>query len=174
MIARHVGLAAAALALALPAAATAAPGAVPAAAPERIAVEAFGALPDFSNPRISADGKRLLAVTYAGGEKVIVVYELDRSDGGFTRIDLGDKLDILEARWAGSRRILLKVFGMNNEMGIEVPLSRLFLFDLHTKALKPLGGDKIGGLWGGNLVHVDEAGGFLLLEAQRTLWNAPS
>jgi len=162
-------LALAAAGLAVPAGAAAAP-----AAPERIAVEAFGALPSFSHPRISADGKRILAIAYADGEKVIVVYDLDGGDGHFTRINVGDKLEVLDARWAGSRRVLLKVFGMNNEMGIEVPLSRLFLFDLDTKAMKPLGGAKIGGLWGGNLVHVDEAGDFILLEAQRTLWSAPS
>jgi dienelactone hydrolase len=148
--------------------------AAPTAVPERISAEAFGALASFSNPRISADGKKILAVAYAGGEKVIVVYDLDAADGHFTRINLGDKLEVLDARWAGSRRVLLKVFGMNKELGIEIPLSRLFLFDLDTKALKALGGERVGGLSGGNLIHVDEAGGFILLEAQPTLWSAPS
>src|SRR5438067_520773 len=138
-------IAAAALAFAAASAALAAPAALP----ERIPAEAFGALASFSSPRISADGRKILAVAYADGQKIIVVYDVDGGDGRFTRINLGDKLELLEARWAGSRRILLKVFGMNKEMGIEIPLSRLFLFDLDTKELKALGGDKIGGLSGG-------------------------
>jgi dienelactone hydrolase len=138
-----------------------------------IAAEAFGALPAFSDPRISADGKRLLALAYAGGEKVVIVYDID-GDGHFTRINVGDKLEVLEARWAGSRRILLKVYGINKEMGVELPLIRLFLFDLDTRELKALGGDKIGGLSGGNIIHVDDSGDFVLIEAQRTIWSPPS
>jgi dipeptidyl aminopeptidase/acylaminoacyl peptidase len=165
-------------ALACAAAFGAAPGGAAAPAPgpvpERIPTEAFGALPSFSNPRISADGKRILALAYAGGEKVIVLYEIDGGDSHFTRIDVGDKLEVLSARWAGSRRVILSVFGMNKEMGIELPLSRLFLFDLDTKQLKALGGIKVGGLSGGNVIYVDESGGFILLEAQRTIWSAPS
>jgi dienelactone hydrolase len=155
------------------AAAFAAPAAA-AAVPERISTEAFAALASFTNPRISADGKRILAIAYAGGEKVIVVYEIDGADGHFTRINVGDKLEVLSARWAGSRRVLLTVYGINKEMGIELPLSRLFLFDLDTKEMKALGGDKIGGLSGGNILYVDEQGGYILLEAQRTVWSAPS
>jgi dipeptidyl aminopeptidase/acylaminoacyl peptidase len=151
---------------------TSAAPAAPAA--EHIPAEAFGALPTFSSPRISPDGKRILAQAYAGGEKVIVVYDVDGTDGRFTRIDVGDKLEVLSARWAGPRRILLTVYGLNKTMGVELPLTRLFLFDLDTRALKALGGEKVGGLSGGNVIYVDEQGAFLLLEAQRTLGTYPS
>jgi hypothetical protein len=145
-----------------------------AAPPERISAEAFGALPSFSNPRISPDGKRILAAAYAGGEKVILIYDIDAPDGRFSRINVGEKVEVLSARWAGSRRVLLSVFGMNTAMGIEVPLTRLILFDLDTRALKALGGDKIGGLVGTDIVHVDDEGRFVLVAAQRTLWSSPS
>jgi dipeptidyl aminopeptidase/acylaminoacyl peptidase len=168
---RRTAIIAAAALAGLPAGAAHSAAAPP---PEKITAEAFGALPSFSNPRISADGKRILAQAYAGGERIILVYEVDGADGHFTRINVGDKLEVLAARWAGSRRILLTLFGMNNEMGIEIPLTRLFLFDLDTKELKALGGAKIGGLSGGNVIYVDEAGAFVLLEAQRTIWSAPS
>ena len=85
-------------------------------------------LADFSAIRASrADGKRILAVTYAGGEKVIVVYELDGATAASPASTSATSSTCSRRDGPGAARVLLKVFGMNNEMGIEIPLSRLFL-----------------------------------------------
>ncbi len=157
----------------LAAAALAVSGPAPAAPPAAIPVEAFGALPTFANPKISPDGQRVLATADVDGRKAIIVYRLDSADGRFTRINLGE-LEVTGARWAGNGRILLTVFGKTLYEGVEVPMSRHFAHDLETGKLRALGGARIGGLWGGELIHVDPEGEFALLAAQSTVWSAPA
>ncbi|HEX8261383.1 MAG TPA: hypothetical protein VF547_00755, partial [Allosphingosinicella sp.] len=147
--------------------------AAPAAPPPLIPVEAFGALPSFANPKISPDGQRVLATADVDGRKAVIVYRLDAADGRFTRINLGE-LEVTGARWAGNGRILLTVFGKTLYQGVEVPMSRHFAYDFDTGKMRALGGGRIGGLWGGELIHVDPDGAFALLAAQSTVWTAPS
>src|SRR3954462_15556201 len=142
--------------------------------PPLIPVEAFGALPAFSNPLISPDGKRVLALAMLGGEKTVVVYELGGDGTHFTRLNLGQDLEVMEARWAGNHRILLSIYGTNQVYGFNVALTRLFLRDLDTGALHALGGNSVGGFSGGDIVYVDPAGAYVLLAAQRKVWDAPS
>lgn len=150
------------------------PAAAPAAAPERISVEAFGTLPTFSNPRISPDGKRIVAIATTGAEKAIVSYDVDAADNRMSRINLGEKLDVVDLRWAGNRRILLTVFGPVMTMGVEIPVTRLYVQDLDTRKLTPLGGQRVGGLWGGQILFVAADGSYVLLAAQPTLWESPA
>jgi dipeptidyl aminopeptidase/acylaminoacyl peptidase len=148
-------------------------GAALAAPPPVIPVEAFGALPTFANPRISPDGQRVMATADVDGAKAVIVYRLDSADGRFTRINLGE-LEVTAARWAGNGRILLTVFGKTLYQGVEVPMSRHFAYDLDTGKLRALAGGRIGGLWGGELIHVDPEGAFALIAAQSTVWSAPA
>ncbi|HEX8222560.1 MAG TPA: S9 family peptidase [Allosphingosinicella sp.] len=148
-------------------------GAAPAAPPPAIPAEAFGALASFASPRISPDGQRVLATADVDGRKAIIVYRLDSADGRYTRINLGE-LEATGARWAGTGRILLTVFGKTLHQGVEVPMSRHFAYDLDTGKMRALGGARIGGLWGGELIHVDPQGAFALIAAQPTVWSAPA
>jgi dipeptidyl aminopeptidase/acylaminoacyl peptidase len=151
------------------------PASGPAAAPpERIAVEAFAALPTFSNPRISPDGKRIVAIAISGEEKTIVSYEIDADDNRMSRINLGEKLDVVDLRWAGNRRILLTVFGPVMTMGVQIPVTRLYVQDLDTRKLSPVGGQRVGGLFGGQIIFVAGDGSYVLLAAQPTIWESPA
>jgi dipeptidyl aminopeptidase/acylaminoacyl peptidase len=144
------------------------------AVPERIPVETFGAFASYGSPEISPDGKRVVALALNGREKSVVVYDLDNASDQFIRIKLADKMEVLSARWAGNRRVLLSVFGTGKFLGAEVPMIRLVLRDLDTGVLKALGADKVGGLFGGDIVFVDPAGAYVLLAAQRSLFESPS
>ena len=162
-------VAAAALAVPAPAAAAGAP-----APPERIPVETFAAFASYSKPEISPNGKHVVAMALDGKQKAVIVYDLDEGSRAFTRINVGEKQEVLSARWAGNRRILLSVFGTAKVMGYEVPMTRLFLRDLDAGVLKELGGNKVGGLSGGDVVFVDPEGAYVLLSAQRSLIASPS
>jgi dipeptidyl aminopeptidase/acylaminoacyl peptidase len=142
--------------------------------PPLIPVEAFGALPSFSNPHISPDGKRVLAIAMIGGERAVVVYDLAGDGTHFTRLNLGSDLEVMEARWAGDHRVLLSIYGTNQVYGLTVAMTRLFLRDLDTGLLHALGGNQVGGFSGGDIVYVDPAGAYVLLAAQATIWDAPS
>ncbi|HYD37108.1 MAG TPA: S9 family peptidase [Allosphingosinicella sp.] len=148
-------------------------GAAARAAAPAIPVEAFGALPSFASPKISPDGQRVLATADVDGRKAVIVYRIDVADGRYTRINLGE-LQVTGARWAGDGRILLTVFGKTLYQGVEVPMSRHFGYDLDTGKLRALAGGRIGGLWGGELIHVDPQGAFALLAAQSTVWSPPA
>lgn len=167
LIARNAALAAL---LALSAAGVAAAPAVP----DRIPAETFGAFPSYGSPEISPNGKRVVAIALNGKQKVVIVYDLDGDSNHFTRITLAEKLDLMSVRWAGNNKILLSVLGTGKLLGNEVPMTRLFLRDLDTGVLKALGGDKVGGLFGGDIVFVDPAGGYVLLSAQQSIFETPS
>ena len=147
--------------------------AAPGTASPPIPAEAFAALPTMSGAQISPDGKRVVTLSQVGDSKVIVAYDLDGGADRFTRIDIGDKLDVVAVRWAGNRRLLLTVFGSHKLFGIEVPMTRLILKDLDDGRLEALT-EKVAGLWGGDLVHVDPDGGYVLLAAQRRIEDYPS
>ncbi len=145
----------------------------PAAPPPLIPAEAFGALPFFNAPEISPDGTRLVAGSVWDGRKAVVLADLTRGDYALARIDLNQKYEMLWARWAGNRRVLLSLVIPTKLYGAEIRTSRLFLFDVATRKVHPLDG-KIGGIDGDDVIHVDPQGRYILLSAQRSIFETPA
>ena len=102
------------------------------APPPLIPAEAFGALPFFTAPEISPDGTRLVAGSVSEGRKAVVLADLTRPDYALARIDRHDKFEMLWARWAGNRRVLMSLVIPTKLYGAEIRTSRLFLFDVAT------------------------------------------
>src|SRR5687768_17215502 len=145
----------------------------PPAPPPLIPAEAFGALPFFTSPEISPDGTRLVAGSVWDGRKAVVLADLTRPDYALARIDLSDKFEMLWARWAGNRRVLMSLVIPTRLYGAEIRTSRLFLFDVATGKVHPLDG-KIGGIDGDDVIHVDPQGRYILLSAQRSIFETPA
>jgi dienelactone hydrolase len=164
-------LAAAALSLLLAVAAQAAPAPSP---PPRIPAEAFGALPFLSEPAISPDGHHLVAGSAVDGKKGVILADLEKPDYAIGAIPLPDKVDVTRVRWAGNHRVLISLLMPTKLLGIELRVSRLLLYDIDAKQLKVVGGDKIGGIQGDNVIFIDPAGAYILLSSQRSLFDTPS
>jgi dipeptidyl aminopeptidase/acylaminoacyl peptidase len=143
------------------------------APPALIPAEAFGALPFFTAPEISPDGTHLVAGSVSDGRKAVVLADLTRPDYALARIDLSDKFEMLWARWAGNRRVLMSLLIPTRLYGAEIKTSRLFLFDLATRKVHPLDG-KIGGVDGDDVIHVDPQGHYILVSAQRSIFQTPA
>ncbi|HEX8571858.1 MAG TPA: S9 family peptidase [Allosphingosinicella sp.] len=141
--------------------------------PPPIPAEAFGALPFFTAPEISPDGSRLVAGSVSDGRKAVVLADLTRPDYALARIDLSDKFEMLWARWAGNRRVLMSLVIPTTLYGTEIRTSRLFLFEVDTGKVHPLDG-KIGGVDGDDVIHADPAGDYILLSAQRSIFETPA
>jgi dipeptidyl aminopeptidase/acylaminoacyl peptidase len=163
-----IGVAAAIL-LALGAAAGAA-----AAPPAAIPAEAFGDLPFISDPKISPDGRYVLALSVIDKKKALVLADLSVPDYGIRAIPVPDKIDIVSTRWAGSRRVLMSLVVPQRLDGNDLRVVRLFMFDMDTKVVKQMGDDKVGGLFGGDVIFVDPAGAFVLLAAEPTVFDPPA
>jgi dipeptidyl aminopeptidase/acylaminoacyl peptidase len=147
--------------------------AAPAPAPAPISAEDFGALPFFSTPEISPDGTRLVAGSVAGGKKAVVLVDLMAADYRLSTIAIPDTFEMLWARWAGNRRVLMSLLIPTRLYGAEIKSSRLVLFDLPSAQLHMLDA-KIGGVDGDDIIHVDPQGKYILLSAQRSLFETPA
>ena len=138
-----------------------------------IPAEAFGALPFMIDPEISPDGKRVVASSIVGGKSGAVLVDLARSDHGITRIGIAENQKLLWARWAGPDRVLMSLMVPRKIFGLELPTSRLVVYDRTTAKLSAIG-EKVGGLDGDNVIHVDPAGAYILMSAQRTIFDYPA
>jgi dipeptidyl aminopeptidase/acylaminoacyl peptidase len=141
--------------------------------PPLIPAEAFGSLPFFTAPEISPDGTRLVAGSVSEGHKAVVLADLTKPDYALARIDLSDKFEMLWARWAGDRRVLMSLVIPTKLYGTEIRTSRLFLFDVATRQVHPLD-SKIGGIDGDDVIHIDPSGRYILLSAQRSIFETPA
>ncbi|MBO9715189.1 prolyl oligopeptidase family serine peptidase, partial [Sphingomonas sp.] len=132
----------------------------------------FGALPFLTQPLLSPDGKQLLAIGQFGGKKMVLVINVDDPKTGMVRFAAPDKNQIEWVRWAGSRRILASLSRADSLMGEDVRVTRLMMADLDTHK-QTLVGPQEQGVEGDNIVHVDPAGKFLLLNTQPSIYDWP-
>jgi dipeptidyl aminopeptidase/acylaminoacyl peptidase len=149
-------------------------GAPVATAPSaKLPVEAFGALPFLSGPEISPDGRHLVAGSVIGGKKAVVLADLDAPGYSLQKIALPDNVEVIWTRWAGNGKVLLSLLVPGKLYGVEFKSSRMLVYDVQARTVSPLA-DKVGGLDGDNVIFVDPAGAFLLVSAQRSLFEWPS
>jgi dipeptidyl aminopeptidase/acylaminoacyl peptidase len=151
-----------------------APAAGDAAAPASIPVEAFGALPFIGAPKISPDGHYVVAESVVDKKKALVLADLTAPDYGLRTLAIPEKVEVLSTRWAGSRRVLMTLLVPQRQNGDDFSVVRLFMYDMDTSSMKALGGDRVGGLFGGDVVFVDPAGAYILFAAQPSLFEAPA
>lgn len=171
-----VWAAAASAAIAQPATSSPTPGPVASAAvearPARIPVEALTKGSGINDPKLSPDGKWVALHSSGKTGRFLAILDAETRDV-FYRITLPKKSQLDWFRWAGSGKVLLSVSAETTFMGSDARISRLFHYDLATRAMPFVGKPEMG-LEGDDVLYIDPAGEYVLLAMQRTIYDYPS
>ena len=140
-------------------------------APPKYPVEAFASYGNFSDPKLSPDGKRMTSRLYRDGKWQLLVHGLYRSGGGTKGYSLGDG-ELLWSRWAGNDIVL---FGLRQTIkfyGEDVQTTRAYALNLATGKLDVVGKLKAD-FDGDNVIFVARDGSYVLLSTARSPWDWP-
>ncbi|MES2096709.1 MAG: S9 family peptidase [Pseudomonadota bacterium] len=135
--------------------------------------EDFGALPTITEPMLSPDGTQIIATGLSDGRVRPVLLDFAGPVQVKKVISIGDRNELEWYRWASDKIILIGISmraTVNNE---EARGTRLLSYNVETGRTLVLGGNSQG-LDGDNVVFVDPAGKFLLLNTQGSYFNYPS
>lgn len=142
------------------------------ARPAPIPIAALTTGSGISDMKMSPDGK-FVAVRATGKDGRFVAILDTTTREVRHRIDLPKKSELNWYRWAGSGKLLVAMSAETVFFGEDARISRLFHYDLTTRALLFVGKPEMG-LEGDDVLHVDPDGGFVLLSMQRTIYDYPS
>lgn len=131
----------------------------------------FARQPLLRQPLLSPDGQKIVARTTRGGKEAILIYTL--ATGESDSFMAGDEGEIAWYRWAGDGRILFSLARTIPYFGDEARMTRLTVYDLASKQLSYLG-RKVQGLEGDDVLFVDPAGAYLLMQLQKTIYDWPA
>jgi dipeptidyl aminopeptidase/acylaminoacyl peptidase len=140
-------------------------------APALIPSADFAARPLVSRPRLSPDGKWVLASTSAGGRKALALVSTGEKDIKLFGLPKDDEL--VSFRWAGSGRALVSIGKTQPWQDSEVFVTRLLLLDVATRSFQFIGSADEGPK-GDDVLYVDPDGAWILLAIQRTIYDYPS
>ena len=141
------------------------------ARPPRIETAAFAKRERFRNLLLSPDGQRLLArVNAAGKDKLGIV---DIATGKVMTLPMPPTGELAKYRWAGNDRILFSIGSAVPWYGSIAFATRLMVMDVATQSTRFVG-KRNEGLEGDDILYVDPAGGWVLLQIQRTVYEYPS
>lgn len=161
--------------VAQPAQATAPPASaatITEARPPRLSTQALTKGNGLGAMKLSPDGKLIALRSTSKAGDIIAILETD-SQSVLHRLVLAKKNQLEWFRWAGNGKLLFSLSGEANFLGAEVRASRLYFFDLATKAMPFVGHRKMG-LEGDDVLFIDPAGEYLLLAIQNSILDFPS
>jgi dipeptidyl aminopeptidase/acylaminoacyl peptidase len=142
-------------------------------APALISTKEFAALPILRRPQLSPNGHRVVARSIQDGNTTLVVVDADKPEGPSRKIALG-KTTIAALEWAGNGRLLLTVQSKQTlPYYDEIAFLRLIAIDVDT-GLSRVVDKKSRGLYAGDVLYTDPAGGWALVASQDTADVYPS
>jgi dipeptidyl aminopeptidase/acylaminoacyl peptidase len=125
----------------------------------------------FTGPKLSPDGKRMVARFTVQGRERIGVHSFDGAP--LRMLAIPAKHDLRWYRWAGNNRILISLARTTKFDGEDAEVTRLISFDVATSQAMAIG-SKDEGLEGDDVLYVDPSGEWILLSFQRTIYDYPS
>lgn len=156
-------------------AATAPASPAPAAKPRppRIPASAFAERSGLSDMALSPDGSKIALRAIASDGKTRLAVLDAETRAGLHNLEMPAKQELEWFRWAGNNRLIVSLSQVGTVFGDPYTFTRLFVYDLTTRTFTFVG-KKDMGIDGDQVLHVDPAGEFVLLEMQRTLFDYPS
>ncbi len=139
--------------------------------PPRIDSALFAAPSHFSRPNISPDGARIAYIANTDGRNKLVVKSIDAEERAI--FNYPDGSDPGWFRWAGSGRLLISMSAEVKFLGEEAQRTVLYVIDVKTRQILMLADEKQG-LRGDDVIYVDPAGEYVLLNRQKTIYDYPS
>ncbi|MEP9358632.1 S9 family peptidase [Sphingomonas sp. KR3-1] len=134
----------------------------------------LGARPVMIDLVISPDGQHVAAEARRGDKQVILLTEADPAKSIESHVvQIPENFDIRWVRWAGSGKVLISLLTTGKAFGIDMPITRLIEMDVRTTQTSFVGLKELG-LLGDDVIYVDPAGGFVLLNAQPSLFDYPA
>jgi dipeptidyl aminopeptidase/acylaminoacyl peptidase len=129
----------------------------------------YAASPAIADPTLSPDGQRVAARTRIDGQPRLALFDLARAGAVATPVALPQDQRLEWFFWLDANRLLVSLSGHRGAADV----TRLMAVDLRSGALAQIGAERPGGA-GDEIVHVDRAGGFLLLKRQGAESESPS
>lgn len=146
--------------------------AAPEARPPRLSTQALTKGNGLRAMKLSPDGKLIALRSTSKTADIIAILDTD-SRSVVHRLALPKKNQLEWFRWAGNGKLLFSLSGETIFLGAEARASRLYFYDLATKAM-PYVGLRHMGLEGDDVLFVDPAGEYLLLAIQKSIIDYPS
>ena len=134
---------------------------------------AFTTRAGLSEMKLSPDGNLIAAkaVTLDGKSRLVVLDAGTRAGQHNLEIPTATQLEWF--RWAGNNRVVASLSQQTTIQGQDVSVTRLYVYDLGTRAFSHVGLKDIG-VVGDAVLHIDPAGQYLLLSMQRSVFDYPS
>lgn len=142
-----------------------------AAPPPPIAIEALAELPFITDPALSPDGRKVAARVTIEGKESIAIMDVPHVPGKGSRLIPITDAALRSYSWAGSDRLMIGVRTVQVVLGIPLPFTRLFRFELSTGKMIPVGDSS--GFLGDEIIFTDPAGRYILMAAQDHLLASP-
>lgn len=146
--------------------------AAPPAIPEKYPVETFSKSPFLDGPKLSPDGRQMVATVEADGKPAIAVINLFDRKTGSRLIGIGESY-IRWYRWAGNDRVLIGLLMKGKYYGYDVFVTRLASYQVSTEKISFLG-RKSQGFLGDDVLFVADDGSYILLASTRDVMTNPA
>lgn len=144
----------------------------PTAAPPKIPIANFAALPTLFKPLLSPDGHRIAARKASDGTTTIILLNADRPETVAKALPIG-KTHVAGLTWAGNQRLLLTVQSTYDINGFDFPFRRLIAIDVDSGGSRVVD-RKSRGMYAGDVLYTDPTGSWALVAGQNDIQSYPS
>lgn len=137
-----------------------------------IPASAFASRSAFQSARLSPDGKRIALESNNNDGTSIALFDAD-SLYFLKKININPAQQLEWFSWAGNGRVLFSISEPGEWFGTTIRYTRMFCYDVASDTVSKVGWNTEGPV-GDDVLYVDPEGAFVLLSAQKTIYDYPA